>query len=184
MMNSIEAASELLRKIMPHEDWEGSQHLTRTPERFVEMLKDLTTPEDFEFTTFENSDVSEMVIIQDIPFYSLCAHHIVPFVGYAHIGYIPDGKVAGLSKFARLVQSTCRGLWVQEELTSTIGNILEEHLVPKGVAVVMKGEHQCMTMRGAQVPGTKTTTSYMGGVFDDHTRLARGEFLELIKNGK
>lgn len=142
-MSKFEAATELLQEIMPHEDWEGSQHLNRTPERFVSMLDELTTPEDFEFTTFENSDVSEMVIIQDIPFYSLCAHHIIPFVGYAHIGYIPDGKVAGLSKFARLVQSTCRGLWVQEELTSTIGNILEEHLEPKGVAVVMKGEHLC-----------------------------------------
>jgi GTP cyclohydrolase I len=99
----------------------------------------------------------------------------------AHIGYIPQGRLAGLSKLARSVQSHARGLWVQEDLTKKIADFLEEQLDPKGVAVVMSAEHTCMTLRGVKAPGAKTTTSSMTGVFRDMAKGARQEFLELIR---
>lgn len=161
----------------------GDVHMERTPARFANMLLELTTPVAFEFTTFP-STIDEMVVVQDIPFYTLCAHHIIPFFGYAHVAYVPDGTIAGLSKFARTVKYFAKGLWVQEELTAQIADFLEQKLQPRGVAVVMQAEHLCMTMRGVQVPGAKTTTSAMRGVFLDPEREARAEFLSLIKKGK
>lgn len=143
------------------------------------MLRELTTPEAFDFTTFD-SESDEMVIVRDIPFNALCAHHIIPFVGIAHIGYVPNGRLAGLSKFGRLVRHHAAALTVQEELTADIASSIELALSPAGVAVVLEAEHLCMTIRGVQMPGTKTITSKMTGVFADHDRLARTEFLRLI----
>ena len=157
----------------------GNAHFNRTPQRFIDMLRELTRQEPFEFTTFE-SHHDEMVIIKDIDFVSLCAHHIVPFVGKCHIAYVPKGKLAGLSKFARVVKSASKDLTVQEDLTGKIADFLQRSLDPLGVAVVMEAEHMCMTIRGVQAPGTKTITSVMKGVFADHTRMARSEFLQLI----
>jgi GTP cyclohydrolase I len=114
----------------------------------------------------------------------MCAHHLIPFVGYAHIGYIPDGQIVGLSKFARLVKSYARDLTVQEDLTDVICQRIEQELIPKGTAVVMKAEHMCMTIRGVQSPGTLTTTSKMTGVFLDATKGARQEFLTLALGQK
>lgn len=160
-------------------DWD-SQHYEGTPDRFAAMLKDLTNQEEFEFTKFKsNSD--ELVVIKDIPFVALCAHHVVPFMGVCHIGYIPKGHIAGLSKFARLVKYHAADLTVQEELTYEIARRIQFELDPLGVAVYMEAEHLCMTIRGVQAPGTKTVTSSMLGVFGDHTRLARSEFLAAIK---
>jgi GTP cyclohydrolase IA len=160
---------------------EPPTHMQRTPERFLAMLQELTTPEPFEFTVFDNDGVDEMVVVQDIPFYTLCAHHVIPFFGKAHIAYIPGSKIAGLSKFARAVKYFSRGLNVQEELTKNISDFLNEKLVdPIGVGVIMRGEHLCMTMRGVQTPGTFTTTSAMTGAFRDPSELARTEFLNLI----
>lgn len=159
-------------------DW-SNEHFKKTPQRFVKMLRELTTPEEFEFTTFA-SESDEMVVVGPIHFNSLCAHHIVPFIGEAWVGYVPDGKIVGLSKIPRLVKAKSKTLTVQEELTSDIGLYLMRQLGPKGVAVVMKAEHMCMTIRGVQEHDTMTTTSYMGGVFADHSRLARSEFLSLI----
>lgn len=161
-------------------DW-NSQHMEKTPERFVKMLRELTTPEEFEFTTFHSS-ADEMIVIRDIDFVSVCAHHIVPFIGKAHIAYVPQGKIAGLSKFARLVKNLAKDLTVQEELTTRIANALYLELDPKGIAVVMQAEHLCMTIRGVQSPGTLTVTSSMMGVFADHTRLARQEFMSIIQS--
>jgi len=156
-------------------------HGGKTPQRFVSMLKELTTPEEFEFTVFPNTDkVDEIVTVANIPFVSLCNHHVVPFVGVAHVGYIPDQKIVGLSKFARVVRYYSKGLQVQERLTQQVAEYLMENLNPLGVAVIMEAEHMCMTIRGVQTPGTKTTTSAMLGVFGEHDRTAKMEFMRLV----
>lgn len=161
------------------------EHLKETPRRFVEMMEDLTTRDRFEFTVFANeSNIDEMVLVEDIPFYTLCAHHLLPFYGKAHVAYIPDFKLAGLSKITRTVQAMSKGLWTQEELTNEVVRFLAQILEPKGAAVVMKGEHMCMSMRGVQTPGTITTTSAMRGVFLQQGNGARQEFLQLINGGK
>jgi GTP cyclohydrolase I len=174
-----EAAFVLLSRLFPMKDFCDDSHLKRTPERFAKMLSELTTPESFDFTVFE-SDVDEMVIVRNIPFYTFCAHHILPFHGVAHIAYIPNGKICGISKLARTVEYFSRDLNVQEELTSHIADFLTERLEPLGVGVVMEAEHLCMTMRGVEVPGAKTVTSSMTGVFRDPMKDARSEFLSLI----
>lgn len=157
------------------------EHTRNTPKRFVQMLKDLTTPQDFDFTVFDNTNMlDEMVSLRDIPFYTLCAHHIVPFYGKAHIGYVPGNKIAGLSKFSRAVQSLSKKLTVQEELTVEIADFLEEKLEPKGVIVVMEAEHLCMAMRGVQTPGVRTRTTAVRGVFADHNRTAKAEFMSAL----
>jgi GTP cyclohydrolase I len=147
------------------------------------MVRDLTDgSEDWNFTTFK-SDSHELVINKNIKFVSLCAHHVAPFTGVCHIGYIPDGMIAGLSKFARCVQSAAHTLTAQEELTTAIADQLEEILNPLGLAVVMEATHSCMTNRGAQAHGTETTTSAMRGVFLDNTRGSKSEFFTLLYGG-
>lgn len=170
----------LERFIHGNYDFSKSPHLKETPRRFAKMIMDLTTAEEFEFTTFKNdNNRGEMVIIKDIPFTALCAHHIVPFMGVCHVGYIPTDTIAGLSKFARAVKYWAAGLWTQEDLTNTISGYFEDMLDPLGVGVVMQAEHLCMTIRGVQTPGSKTITSSMRGVFLDKPA-ARAEFLNLI----
>lgn len=162
-------------------------HRAETPTRFVKALEQLTTREDFKFTTFPNEGpdrVDEMIVLAPIPFYTLCAHHVVPFFGHAYIGYIPGDSIAGLSKFARAVKWCAKGFWVQETLTKDIADYLEEHLAPQGVAVVLKAEHMCMAMRGVETAGVLTTTSVMRGVFSDHNRTAKAEFLDAIRGAK
>jgi GTP cyclohydrolase IA len=163
-------------------DLEG-EHGKRTPYRFVKMLQELTTPEEFEFTVFDNNGIDEMIIIRDIPYVSVCQHHVIPFHGLAHVAYIPSKKIAGLSKFARTVKYFAKRLQVQEQLTNQVASFLEEKLEPAGVAVVIDGHHLCMTIRGVQAPGAQTRTAEMRGVFSDHTKTAKQEFLSSI-NGK
>lgn len=159
-----------------------SEHGEETPRRFVKMLKELTTPQEFKFTTFENTEgVDEMITVSPIPFYSLCNHHVVPFYGEAHVAYVPKNQIVGLSKLARTVEYFARGLWVQEHLTKEIADFLEGNLNPHGVAVVMKAEHLCMAMRGVRIADATTTTSAMRGVFADHSRTAKAEFMATIK---
>jgi GTP cyclohydrolase I len=160
-----------------------NEHMAKTPERWATLLWELTHPDPVAFTTFDNTDkVDEMVVIKDISFYTLCAHHIIPFFGKAHIGYIPGSKIAGLSKFARVVRQAARGLWVQEHLGVAIADTLTAGLVdPVGVAVVLEAEHLCMAMRGVQVQNARTTTSVMRGAFLDPNKQARAEFLALIR---
>jgi GTP cyclohydrolase I len=179
---ATELAEPLLTLLVPQEV-QDSEHFESTPSRFAKMLLEMTTPEEFDFTTFSSTG-DNMVTLGPISFYSLCAHHVVPFFGQAYVGYVPDGKLVGLSKIPRAVQQLSKGLWVQEELTVAIADFLENKLDPKGVAVVMKGEHLCMAMRGVKAPGVQTTTSAMLGVFADHERLARMEFLNLIDHGR
>jgi len=114
---------------------------------------------------------------------SLCAHHIAPFIGRAHIAYVPNTVIAGLSKFVRATNYMSRGLWCQEELTAALAKFLDAHLEPVGVAVIMQAEHTCMTIRGVKTAGSLTTTSSMMGCFGDHDKLARAEFLSTIGLG-
>jgi GTP cyclohydrolase IA len=158
-------------------------HGRDTARRFVQMLIELTTPEEYNFTTFP-ADYDEMIIVRDITFVSLCNHHVVPFNGVAHIGYVPDERMAGLSKFARAVKYFSASLQVQEELTSDIAEFLNNVLKPKGVIVMMEAEHLCMTIRGVQSPGAMTRTTCVKGVFADHTKTAKAEFLSAINSPK
>jgi GTP cyclohydrolase IA len=158
-------------------------HGADTPSRFVAMLRELTTPDPIKWKTFPNDGMDEMIIVRNIPFVSLCNHHVIPFIGKADIGYVPDKLVAGLSKFARVVSHFSSALQVQERLTMQIADFLVENLQPRGVGVVMEAEHLCMTIRGVQAPGTKTYTAAMKGVFADHSRTAKMEFLERLNGG-
>lgn len=158
-------------------------HRAETPERFVKALREMTTREDFKFTTFPATS-QDMVTLGPIPFYTLCAHHVVPFFGHAWISYVPDSRLAGLSKFARSVQWAAKGLWVQEELTTFIADFLVDKLEPLGVGVVLKAEHMCMSMRGVRQAGVITTTSAMVGVYADHSRTAKAEFLDFVDHNR
>lgn len=130
--------------------------------------------------TFDSEGYDGMVVLRDVPFVSLCEHHLVPFVGYAHIGYFPDQKVVGLSKIARVVSVYARRLQIQERLTRQITQCLEEHLSARGVIAVLEAEHMCMTIRGVQAPGTKTITSSVCGMFEENKDDCKTEFLRLI----
>jgi len=169
----------LLEVLLGEDFIDENPHLAETPERVAKSLIELTTPTPFNFTVFENKDINQLVAVTDIPFFSLCAHHLLPFYGMAHIGYVPNELMAGLSKLSRTVQHFMRGLNIQEEMTQDILSYIEEHLKPLGVMVVVEGEHLCMTMRGAHSSG-RTTTSAISGVFKNPKRGARTEFLDLI----
>ena len=181
MREMVEAAEVVLRLAtgLDIHDFHGED----TPRRFVEMLQELTTPEPIKWRAFQNDGMDEMIIVKDIPFTSLCNHHVVPFIGHATVGYVPDRLVAGLSKFARVVRHFAKGLQVQERLTMQVADFLEENLQPKGVMVTMEAEHMCMTIRGVQSPGTRTYTAAVKGVFADHTRTAKAEFLAKVNGG-
>ena len=120
-----------------------------------------------------------MILVKNIPFYSHCEHHMVPFFGKVHVGYIPENKIVGLSKIAHLVECFARRLQIQERLTSQIADSLYQIVEAKGVGVIVEAEHLCMTMRGVQKPGSQTTTSAMRGVLLDNNNTAREEFLKL-----
>lgn len=179
---SVEAAEVLLRAVAGLDVHDV--HGQGTPERFVQMLRELTTSEPVRFTTFPNDGYDEMIVIQRIPFVSLCSHHIIPFMGTAAVGYVPDQKIAGLSKFARVIHHYAKRLQVQERLTQQIADFLQKELEPKGIAVVMEAEHLCMTIRGAQAPGATTYTAVMQGVFGDHSKTAKMEFLARVREGQ
>ena len=159
--------------------------LLDTPKRVEKSLRFLTSGYEADIDEVINNalfsvDYSEMVIVKDIDFYSLCEHHLLPFFGKCHIAYIPQQKVIGLSKIPRLVDVFARRLQVQERLTHQIAQVIEEKIAPIGVAVVMEGTHLCMSMRGVEKQNSFAVTSAMLGVFRDNAR-TRSEFLELIK---
>jgi len=172
---------EILRLIGEDVDREG---LLDTPARVTRMYEEIfsgyaANPRDVLGVTFDEQH-EELVIIKDIVYYSQCEHHMAPFFGKVHVGYLPSGKVAGLSKFARLVDVVTRKLQVQERITSEIANILEDVLKPHGVMVVVEGEHMCMCSRGVKKYGSQTVTSAVRGTFRTDHR-SRAEFLSLIK---
>lgn len=157
----------------------SDEGLVETPRRVAATLAELTTPRSFTMTTFANTEgYNELVLARGIPFHSLCQHHLLPFIGVAHVGYLPADRIVGLSKVARVVDHFARGLQVQERLTAQIAHCLYDGLNPKGVGVVLEAEHLCMTLRGVQKPGTKTVTSTLLGTIRDDSR-AREEFLAL-----
>ena len=127
-----------------------------------------------------HADSNNMVLEKDITFYSVCEHHLLPFYGKAHVAYIPDGHVAGLSKLARTVEVFARRPQIQENMTAQIADALEKYLSPKGVMVMIEAEHMCMTMRGVQKPGTKTVTSIVRGVFASDLSLQQ-TFLQMVR---
>jgi GTP cyclohydrolase I len=178
--NDAVQAAEILLQYLVGEDDIPDAHTDRTAERMVSGLSELTQKEEFDFTVFP-SDVDEMVVMQNIDFVTLCAHHVLPFHGRAHVAYIPQGQVVGLSKLARTVRYFSKGLNIQEELTQMIQEYLYDKLSPLGVAVVMEAEHMCMTIRGIQAAGTITTTASMVGVFRDDDNNARSEFYSIIR---
>ena len=156
-----------------------TEDLDGTPRRVAAMYRELLTPEPFNFTTFANTDgYDELVLVRGIPFVSLCAHHLLPFKGEAHVAYLPGERIVGLSKLARTVRHFSKALQVQERLTKQVADLIQVELKPKGVGVVMEAEHQCMTVRGVQATGAKTVTSTMYGLLRDNPS-SRAEFLSL-----
>ena len=162
------------------------QGLVRTPRRVEKALKFLTSGYDADVDEILNGalfdvDYSEMVIVRDIDFYSLCEHHLLPFFGKCHVAYIPNGRVIGLSKLPRLVDVFARRLQLQERMTNEIAETIRTKIMPLGVAVVCEGTHLCMAMRGVEKQNSYTITSAMLGAFRDNAR-TRMEFLELVKH--
>src|SRR5438552_5065469 len=179
----IENYRETLSLLGENPDREG---LVKTPERIAKAMQYTTQGYHLDAHTILNSakfheDVSEMIIVKDIELYSMCEHHMLPFIGKAHIAYIPNGWITGLSKIARVVDVYSRRLQVQERLTVQIMDSIRESLSPLGVAVVIEAKHLCMMMRGVSKQNSVTTTSAFHGEFLNNTR-TRNEFLKLISS--
>lgn len=178
-----QAVRMILEAVGENPDREG---LLDTPKRVARMYEEIFVglkqdPREY-FSVVFGEDHEELVLVKDIPFFSVCEHHLVPFYGVAHVGYIPkNGKVTGLSKLARAVEAVTRRPQLQERITSTIANSIVETLNPHGVIVIIEAEHMCMTMRGVKKPGAKTITSAVRGVFAKDAA-ARAEALSLIKH--
>jgi len=158
--------------------------LVKTPSRMKEMYQFLTKgyredPKALINGAIYEEKYDEMILVKDIDFYSLCEHHMIPFFGKVHVGYLPDGKVVGLSKIVRLVEMFTRRLQVQERLTNEIASVIQESLQPKGVGVVIEAEHLCMQMRGVEKTGSRAITSSMFGKFRSDPR-TREEFLGFV----
>ncbi|MDH4065834.1 MAG: GTP cyclohydrolase I FolE [Acidobacteriota bacterium] len=173
---------QMLAQLGEDPDREG---LVKTPQRVEKALQFLTSGYQADIDAVLNGamfsvDYSEMVIVRDIDFYSLCEHHLLPFFGKCHVAYIPDGRVIGLSKIPRLVDIFARRLQLQERMTNEIAETIREKISPLGVAVVCEGTHLCMAMRGVEKQNSYTVTSAMLGAFREHAR-TRMEFLELLK---
>lgn len=168
---------ELLRALGEDPNREG---LLETPRRMLAMLRELCKKEEFKFTTFDAEGMSEMIVQSNIPFHSLCEHHVLPFMGHATVAYIPRNKIVGLSKLARAVKYCSKGLQNQERITRAISDMIQEELEPRGVGVVLKARHLCMELRGVCAPDVWTTTSDLRGALMDEAE-TRAEFLALAK---
>ncbi|HEU0181974.1 MAG TPA: GTP cyclohydrolase I [Agromyces mariniharenae] len=151
-----------------------SPHLAETPRRAADALIELLTPEPFRATTFPNDEgYDDLVVVAGIPFHSLCEHHLLPFRGVAHVGYLPGDRLVGLSKLARIVEQFSRSLQVQERMTRQLAEWLELELAPRGTGVVLEAEHLCMSLRGPRIVGSVTTTRSFTGLLRDDERLRR-----------
>ncbi len=180
------AVREILEAVGEDPDRDG---LERTPERvaalYDELLAGLHEPSDEHLSVTFAAEHDEMVMVKDIPVASLCEHHLVPFVGKAHVAYIPnaEGRITGLSKLVRLVQAYARRLQVQERLTTQIADEIDRSLQPRGVLVVIEAEHLCMSMRGVQKPGTTTITSAVRGLFRENAA-TRAEAMAFLRHDR
>jgi GTP cyclohydrolase I len=175
---ATDAAAEMLRALgLPIDD----EDMAETPRRLVQAYAELLSPEPFEMTTFPNSEeYDEMVLVRDIPVRSLCEHHMLPFVGVAHVGYLPADRIVGLSKLARTVDHFARRVQTQERLTSQVADHLRQQLAPHGVGVVIEAEHTCMSVRGARAEGASTVTARLLGRLREDPA-TRAEFLALTR---
>jgi GTP cyclohydrolase I len=174
------AAGDLMRALGVDPADPARPDLALTPRRLALAYADLLTPEEFDMTTFENVEgYDEMVLVRDVPMQSVCEHHLLPFVGRAHVAYLPAERIVGLSKLARVVAHFASRPQTQERLTTQIASSLDEHLLPRGVGVVIEAEHTCMTLRGAKAPGAMTTTSSLRGLMKEDPS-SRAEFLALV----
>jgi GTP cyclohydrolase I len=183
-MARIEGLIESLLKEIGEDP--GREGLKRTPKRVAQALEFLTSgyrqdPRAVLNQAVFEEECNEMVLLRDIDFYSMCEHHILPFFGRAHVAYVPDGRIVGLSKLARIVDLMARKLQVQERLTNEIAQALDGALRPKGVAVVLEAQHLCMQMRGVQKQNTYAITSAMLGEFESDPK-TRAEFMQLIRH--
>jgi GTP cyclohydrolase I len=157
----------------------GSDAMAETPRRMVAAYTELLTPRSFDLTTFDNDEqYDELVLARGIPVRALCEHHLLPFVGVAHVGYLPGERILGLSKLARVVEALAARPQVQERLTKQVADWLQTHLDPRGVGVVIEAEHTCMTLRGVRAGGSRTITSTLLGALREDPR-SRAEFLAL-----
>jgi GTP cyclohydrolase I len=184
--------AEALAAVRTLIEWAGDdpdrEGLAETPRRVLKAYRELfagyeADPRDYLQRTFEEvGGYDELVVLRDIRVVSFCEHHMLPFLGRAHVGYLPSDRVVGISKLARVVNGFARRLQIQEKLTAEIAQAIQDILQPQGVGVVIVSEHSCMTMRGVNAPGTRLTTSKLLGVVRDDPR-TREEFLELVRNG-
>jgi GTP cyclohydrolase I len=173
------AAADLMRSLGVDPDDPFRPDLARTPRRLAEAYAELLGPDDFDFTTFANhEEYDELVLVRDIPVQSVCEHHLLPFLGSAHVAYLPGEWIVGLSKLARIVDHYARRPQTQERLTTQVASSLEERLQPRGVGVVVEAEHTCMTLRGVQAAGSATITSTLLGALREDSR-SRQEFFAL-----
>jgi GTP cyclohydrolase I len=171
------AARDLLIALGADLDADG---LRETPGRIARAYAELLTPIPFNVTTFPNDEgYDELVVVRDIPFQSLCMHHMLPFHGIAHVAYLPAERIVGLSKLGRVVDLFARDLQVQERLTTQVADWLVDQLAPRGVGVIIEAEHLCMSLRGVQKAGSRTVTSALRGSVKDDPR-TRQEFLSLV----
>ncbi|MCU1601108.1 MAG: folE [Frankiales bacterium] len=178
----LDAASKAVRDLLTALGQDpDSEHLRATPDRVARAFAEQLVPQPFAPTTFPNDEgYNELVLVRDIPFHSLCEHHLLPFVGTAHVAYLPKDRIVGLSKLARVVDHYSRALQVQERMTQQVADWLQRELDPRGVGVVLEAEHMCMRLRGARVTGTHTVTSALHGIVRDDPR-TRSEFLDLVR---
>lgn len=175
---AAQAAGEFLTALGVSYDTESME---KSPRRMAEAYAALLTARPFELTTFPNDEAyDELVVVRSIPVQSVCEHHFLPFTGVAHVGYLPGSRIIGLSKLARIVEMFARRPQVQERLTQQIADWVDVHLAPKGVGVVVEAEHACMTLRGAQVAGTSTSTSALRGLLRE-SAASRAEFFASVR---
>jgi GTP cyclohydrolase I len=179
LVRAEQAATEMLAALGLPID---GADMFETPRRMVRAFAEMLTPPEFDSTTFDNAGgYDELVLVSDIPVHSVCEHHLLPFTGVAHVGYLPVDRILGLSKFARTVEFYARRAQTQERLTMQIAEHLTERLEPRGVGVVIEAEHTCMSLRGARALGARTVTASLHGLLRDDPE-TRAEFLSLTRD--
>jgi len=182
-LDSAERAATAFLRALGVEPALDDPDLGLTPRRFAAAYAELLTARPFDFTTFANDEgYDELVLVRDIPLQSLCEHHLLPFVGVAHVAYLPGDRIVGLSKLPRIVEHFSRRLQTQERLTLQVADALEQRLEPRGVGVVIEAEHTCMSLRGARAGEARTTTSALRGLVRENPS-SRAEFLSLVNRG-